>query len=194
RGIDVEALGPTGAGLGQTALDVKITGNDVNPNDTTGFPLYAIYVGADAQGSGTSGSNVHAEIHGNTVPTSSACDTQCSGSTTGMIFYETVDTSGQPLQGTKTGTLFQTGAGGGVSNEIATTNTGTAGKTCSFLNGGTLTLSATPPVTVARLSMPHLVPAAAMAHSVFAAGRSGAPALTIVAFIAVPARRWWRVV
>ncbi|HJZ73433.1 MAG TPA: hypothetical protein VKE51_16940, partial [Vicinamibacterales bacterium] len=148
---------------------------------------YAIYVGADAQGTGTSGSNVHAEIHGNTVPTpaTGACDTQCAA-TVGMIVYETVSGA----TGTRSGTLFQTGAGGSVSNEIATTNTGTAGKTCSFVNGGTLTLSATPPVTVARLSMPHLVPAAAMAHSVFAAGRSGAPALPPVAFIAIPMRRW----
>src|SRR5262249_7885985 len=92
RGIQVAELGRPGAGFGQTTLDVKITGNDVNPQDTTGFPLYAIYVAADAQGTGTSGSNVRAEIHGNTVPTpaSGACDTQC-GATIGMIVYETVN-------------------------------------------------------------------------------------------------------
>ena len=69
--------------------------------DSTGFPLYAIYVGADAQGTGTSGSDVHAEIHGNTVPSNSACDTQCGGST-GMIAYETVSGA----TGTHTGTLY----------------------------------------------------------------------------------------
>src|SRR5262249_23768978 len=66
RGIDVSELGRDNANSGQTVLNVKIVGNDVNPQDTTGFPLYAIYVGADAQGTGTSGSLVHAEIHGNT--------------------------------------------------------------------------------------------------------------------------------
>ena len=57
-----------------------------------------------------------------------------------MIFYETVGGA----TGTTTGTLLQTGAGGTVSNEIATTNTGTAGKTCSFVNGGSLTFGAAP--------------------------------------------------
>src|SRR5262249_3721117 len=88
RGIDSSELGRPTVNSGQTPLDIKIVGNDVNPMDTTGFPLYAIYVGADAQGSGTSGSNVHAEIHGNTVPSTVAFDTQAGGST-GMIFFET---------------------------------------------------------------------------------------------------------
>jgi len=61
RGIDVSELGRPTANSGQTRLDLKIIGNDVNPMDTTGFPLYAIYVGADAQGTGTSGSDVRAE-------------------------------------------------------------------------------------------------------------------------------------
>src|SRR5262245_9053754 len=80
RGIEIAELGRDNANSGQTRLDVKVTGNDVNPQDSTGFPLYAIYVAADAQGTGTSGSDVRAEIHGNTVPTSAACDTQCAGS------------------------------------------------------------------------------------------------------------------
>jgi len=151
RGIDVEDLGDPGANLGQTQLDVKITGNTV-AEVLASFPQYAIYVAADAQGTGTSGSLVHAEIHGNTVPAVSGCDTQCSAST-GMIDFETVNSTG-----TRAGTLFQTGAGGSVSNEIATTNTGTAGKTCSFLNGGTLTLTASPPNTVARLIVPGSAP------------------------------------
>src|SRR5262249_16019759 len=86
RGMDISELGRDNANSGQTRLDVKVTGNDVNPQDTTGFPLYAIYVGADAQGTGTSGSDVRAEIHGNTVPSTGACDTQCSPSA-GMIVY-----------------------------------------------------------------------------------------------------------
>ncbi len=137
RGIDIEELGRDNANSGQTACDVKITGNDVNPQDVSGFPQYAIYVAADAQGTGTSGSNVHAEIHGNTVPTpaSGPCDSQC-GAGFGMIFYETVNSTG-----TRSGTLFNFGGGATVSAEIANQNTGTAGKTCSFINGGTLTLT-----------------------------------------------------
>ena len=150
RGIDVEELGRPGANFGQTPLDVKITGNDVDTQDTSGFPQYAIYVAADAQGTGTSGSNVHAEIHGNTVPATGAFDTQA-GPTIGMIFYETVSGA----TGTTTGTLFNfSGSGASVSSEIANTNTGTAGKTCSFVNGGSLTLTGTAPNTVALLADP----------------------------------------
>jgi len=160
RGIDVEDLGDPGANLGQTQLDVKITGNTVS-EVYTAFPQYAIYVAADAQGSGTSGSLVHAEIHTNTVPAIASCDTGPCNTTAGMIDFETVNSTG-----TRAGTLFQctvaacgaAGPGGTVSNEIASTNTGTSGKTCSFLNGGTLTLTATPPNTVARLMVPDSAP------------------------------------
>lgn len=188
RGIEVAELGRPVANSGQIRLDVKVTGNDVNPQDSTGFPLYAIYVAADAQGTGTSGSDVRAEIHGNTVPTTAACDTQCSGSD-GMIFYETVSGA----TGTHTGTLFQTGAGGSVSNEIATTNTGTAGKTCSVVNGGTLTLTGTPPNTVARLDMPRGVPGAVMVHSVLAALRSSSSAANPLPAMSMRAAQWFAV-
>jgi hypothetical protein len=111
--------------------------------DSTGFPLYAIYVGADAQGTGTSGSSVAAEIHGNTVPATAGCDTQC-GPSISMIAYETVSGA----TGTHTGTLFQTGPGGSVSADISATNTGTAGKSSAYINGGTLTLTGVAPPTV----------------------------------------------
>jgi len=141
RGIDVEELGRPGPAHGQTRLDVKITGNDVNPQDTTGFPLYAIYVSSDAQGTGTSGSNVNAEIHGNTVPASpDACDTMCGGGT-GMIVYETA----VGASGTQVATLFNFSGAATVNAEIANNNTGTAGKTCTQ---GTVTLTNTPPNTV----------------------------------------------
>ena len=172
RGIEVSELGRPGAGFGQTPLDIKLTGNTVNPMDSTGFPLYAIYVGADAQGTGTSGSNVRAEIHGNTVPATAGCDTQCSAST-GMIDYETVSGA----TGTHIGTLFNFSAvGASVSSEIANTNTGTAGKTCSFVNGGTLTLTASPPNTVAHLSVPSGAPSETFtaANSVQTGGGSNA--------------------
>jgi hypothetical protein len=141
RGIDIEELGRPGSGHGQTHLDAKITGNDVNPQDTSGFPAYAIYVGADAQGTGTSGSNVNAEIHGNTVPsTPDACDTMC-GPGTGMIDYELV----VGASGTQIGSLFNAFGGATVNDEIANNNTGTSGK---IVTQGAVTLTATPPNTV----------------------------------------------
>jgi large repetitive protein len=61
RGIEV-----TGASLnaGQ-GLDVTVTNNDVNPQDSTGFPSSAIWVGADDLGTG---GLLRADIRGNTVP------------------------------------------------------------------------------------------------------------------------------
>jgi hypothetical protein len=134
RGIDVEALGPVALGQSPTSYptDVFITGNDVNPQDTSGFPVYAIYVSADDQGSPTL---VHAEIHGNTVPSTDACDTQC-GAGIGMIFYERTTSP-------STGTLFNFAGGATVSGEIAATNSGTAGKTTSTNTGLSLTTTAT---------------------------------------------------
>jgi hypothetical protein len=143
RGIDVEELGRPNANFGQTPLNIKIVGNDVDQQYTGSvFNIqYAIYVAADAQGTGTSGSNVIAEIHGNTVPSTNPCDTQC-GAPFGMIMYETVSGA----TGATTGTLFKTGAGATVSAEIASTNTGTAGQTCSVVNGGSLAFGAAPAV------------------------------------------------
>jgi hypothetical protein len=139
RGIQFEALGPTATGQNANSypVNIKLTGNDVNPQDTTGFPLYAIYVSADNQGSPTL---VHAEIHGNTVPSSPhACDTQC-GASQGMIEME------QALA-PSSGTLFNfNGTGADVSSEIANTNTGVSGKACS--TNTAMTLTATPVTTV----------------------------------------------
>ena len=49
-----------------------MTNNDVNPQDSTGFPAAAIYVGADSQGGGTV--TTRANITGNTVPAGAAVD------------------------------------------------------------------------------------------------------------------------
>jgi hypothetical protein len=57
-----------------------------------------------------------------------------------MIFFETVSGA----TGTTIGTLFKTGSGATVSDEIASTNTGTAGKTCSVVNGGSLGFGSAP--------------------------------------------------
>ncbi|MEO6713080.1 MAG: Ig-like domain-containing protein, partial [Mycobacteriales bacterium] len=71
RGIDVQALGPLNAS-GAGPIDVTVTNNDVNPQDSTGFPLSAIYVAADSQGGGPV--TLRADIRGNTVPAGVASD------------------------------------------------------------------------------------------------------------------------
>ncbi|MCW2672744.1 MAG: Cadherin, partial [Frankiales bacterium] len=71
RGIDVQLLGPLDSS-GAAASDVTVTNNDVNPQDSTGFPLSAIYVAADSQGGGTV--TLRADIRGNTVPAGTTFD------------------------------------------------------------------------------------------------------------------------
>jgi len=73
RGIDVQFIGSVTHGLPIAQSDITITNNDVNPQDSTGFPLSAIYVSADNQASApTSPTRVRADIRGNTVPSSPA--------------------------------------------------------------------------------------------------------------------------
>jgi hypothetical protein len=146
RGIDVEELGNSNANQGQTALDVKITGNDVDQQYTgSSFNIqYAIYVAADGQGTGTSGSNIKAEIHGNTVPAQSACDdSPCTGSGMSMIWYETVNATG-----TRAAALYNAFGDATVNAAIINRNTGTAGATQATQNSPAVTLTATPPNTV----------------------------------------------
>jgi hypothetical protein len=71
RGIDVQVLGPLD-NSGVAASDITVTNNDVNPQDSTGFPASAIYVAADSQGGGTV--TLRADIRGNTVPAGAAVD------------------------------------------------------------------------------------------------------------------------
>jgi hypothetical protein len=71
RGIDVQVVGPLDAS-NTGPHDITITNNDVNPQDSTGFPASAIYVAADSQGGGTV--TLRADIRGNTVPADAAVD------------------------------------------------------------------------------------------------------------------------
>jgi hypothetical protein len=65
RGIEV-----TGASLNAgSGLDVTVTNNNVTPQDSTGFPSSAIWVGADDLGTGGA---LRADIRGNTVPAGTA--------------------------------------------------------------------------------------------------------------------------
>ncbi len=76
RGIDVESRGydPAGGSTppGHVTSDVTITNNTVTPGtSTSGFPSAAIFVGADNQsGSDATAPILQADIHGNTVPSS----------------------------------------------------------------------------------------------------------------------------
>jgi hypothetical protein len=72
RGIDLQFLGPLDASGVAGNQDVTVTNNDVNPQDSTGFPLSAIYVAADSQGGGTV--TTRADIRGNTVPVGPSSD------------------------------------------------------------------------------------------------------------------------
>ena len=67
RGIDMQYVGQLTSGQPITQQDVTLAGNNVNPQDLTGFPTAAIYVAADNQGSPA---RVRANITGNTVPSS----------------------------------------------------------------------------------------------------------------------------
>jgi hypothetical protein len=72
RGVDVQFLGPTASGQTVPVGYVTVTNNDVNPQDSTGFPVAAIYVAADSQGG--SSVTLRSDVHGNTVPSGTAFD------------------------------------------------------------------------------------------------------------------------
>ena len=65
RGIDIQFLGPTDGSAAPTS-DVTVTNNDVDPQDSTGFPAAAIYAVANSQGGGVV--TVRFDVRGNTVP------------------------------------------------------------------------------------------------------------------------------
>jgi hypothetical protein len=48
RGINAQFLGPLTSGQALVQSDITVTNNDVNPQDSTGFPLAAIYAAADS--------------------------------------------------------------------------------------------------------------------------------------------------
>jgi hypothetical protein len=95
RGIDAQFLGPLDASGGPQS-DITVTNNDVNPQDTTGFPLAAIYVGADSQGGGAT-TTTRADVRGNTVPTGGACGGACDVFPGYLIVDEVVATAAAQL-------------------------------------------------------------------------------------------------
>ncbi len=67
NGRGIEAIGRNGTG----GLDITVTNNDVNPQDTSGFPLASIFVQSNAV---TIPNTVRSDIRGNTVPAGGTFD------------------------------------------------------------------------------------------------------------------------
>ena len=140
RGIDIEARGPVTTGQPTTVSDIVITGNDVDTNDEANpsGSLDAIYVAADDQGSPA---QINAEIHGNTIPSTTGSPGPSGGCFDWPTFdgnapwmYYRIATSGGVAK------LFKFGTGANANAEIATTQTaGTAGADISGFGGVQLT-------------------------------------------------------
>jgi hypothetical protein len=112
--MDLQFLGSVTPGLGNVSTnDVTITNNEVQtdaPGST--FPLAAIFLAADNQGSPTT---VRADIHDNTVPA------------TGGFDYPTFDGSGAQLifeEVTAGATAQLVGTAANATTQLANTNTG----------------------------------------------------------------------
>ena len=71
RGIDAQFLGPLSV-QPLVQSDITVTNNDVNPQDSTGFPAAAIYLAADSQGG--SPVRMRSDVRSNTVPAGAAVD------------------------------------------------------------------------------------------------------------------------
>ena len=67
NGRGIEVIGRNGTG----GLDVTVTGNDVNPQDTSGAPLAAILVQSNCL---TTCNTVRSDVRGNTVPAGASTD------------------------------------------------------------------------------------------------------------------------
>jgi hypothetical protein len=114
RAIDLQFLGSTTGGLGVVSTsDVTITNNDVQSNATS-FPLAAIFLAADNQGSPA---RVRADIRGNTVPASGTFDYPTfDGSAAQLIFEELGGATAElvdvaPLSATATAQLSDANTG-----------------------------------------------------------------------------------
>jgi hypothetical protein len=108
NGRGIEIIGRNGTG----GLDVTVTNNDVNPQDTSGFPLAAILVQSNCL---TICNTVRADVRGNTVPTATD-NTDVAGNG----YLQLAETS------TSTSELVDTTApiSGSCASELAGTNTG----------------------------------------------------------------------
>jgi hypothetical protein len=90
RGIDAQFRGPTTTGLGVTSFnDLTITNNTVQTDaPASTFPLAAVYVAADNQGSPA---QVRADIRDNTVPSIGSFDAPSFDGNGGQLIFESVN-------------------------------------------------------------------------------------------------------
>ncbi|MEA2564713.1 MAG: large repetitive protein [Acidobacteriota bacterium] len=121
RAIDMQFLGHTTTGLGIVSTnDVTLTNNNVQNNGTS-FPLAAIFLAADNQGSPA---RVRADIRGNVVPASGSFDYPTFDGSAAQLIYEEL--------GGATAELIDTApASANATAQLTSTNTGT-----SYANGG----------------------------------------------------------
>jgi hypothetical protein len=125
NGRGIEVIGRNGTG----GADVTITNNDVNPQDTSGFPLAAIFVQSNCVGVCNT---VRADVRGNTVPAGTAFDIL-------PTFITLAETSGAPSPpGTSTLELVDTApASASCTAQLTSTNTGSASANagCALIAG-----------------------------------------------------------
>ena len=121
RAIDMQFLGHTTSGLGIVSTnDVTLTNNNVQNNGTS-FPLAAIFLAADNQGSPA---RVRADIRGNVVPATGTFDYPTfDGNAAQLIFEE--------LTGATAELVDTPPASANATSQLTSTNTGTA-----YANGG----------------------------------------------------------
>ncbi|HRF98039.1 MAG TPA: hypothetical protein PLZ51_22690, partial [Aggregatilineales bacterium] len=117
NGRGIEIIGRNGTG----GLDITVTNNDVNPQDTSGFPLAAILVQSNAV---TIPNTVRSDVRLNTVPAGGTFDVLA----TYIIVAET---------GGSTSELVNTTASATCTAQLTATNTGSASAsaTCALIAG-----------------------------------------------------------
>jgi hypothetical protein len=118
NGRGIEMIGRNGTG----GTDITVTNNDVNPQDTSGFPLAAILVQSNCV---TVCNTVRSDVRGNTVPSGTATDLLTS-------FLELVETGASTLQ------LVDTPpASADCTAQLTSTNTGSSSSSagCSLIAG-----------------------------------------------------------
>jgi methionine-rich copper-binding protein CopC len=118
NGRGIEVIGRNGTG----GTDLTVTNNDVNPQDTSGFPLSAILVQSNCA---TVCNTVRSDVRGNTVP---------AGATTDLLptYLALVQTSSSTLQ------LVDTApASASCTAQLTSTNTGSASASagCTLIAG-----------------------------------------------------------
>ncbi|MFO1351233.1 MAG: Ig-like domain-containing protein [Gammaproteobacteria bacterium] len=121
RGVEVISRNGTGG------IDITITNNDINPQDTSGFPLSAILAQSNTV---TVGNTLRADVRGNTVPSGTTTDLL-----TGYISLVETSTSTLELVDTPSGPGGQTCAQQLAAASPANTGSVAASAGCALIPG-----------------------------------------------------------